>query len=267
MTAMNNKRVAVIGAGNIGKMLLERMRVTGIPGNLLFVCDSDPVRAKSIAAQVGASFFNLADPSTCTADIWLLCPGPKAVLPVLQQLSPQLKPGQIVVSFAAAVSLTKLDVMVPNGVSLARVMPNMPSLVGQGMNPVCFSGKATSEARKIVLELLDALGKTIEIRDDQMNWCVGLSGAAMRSVLPIIEGMFLAGTEAGLSEANTRLIASQVILGTAELVKNTSLSLAEIKKLTPMETLDEGLVARLFYEAARGAKEKIDRLEEKIAAE
>jgi pyrroline-5-carboxylate reductase len=267
MEALINKRVAVIGAGNIGKMLLERMRKMGVPADLMLVCDSDPERAKSAAAPVGASVFDLTDPTGCEADVWLLCPGPKALLPVLQRLASRLRSGQVVVSFAAAVPMAKLEALIAEGVSLVRVMPNMPSLVGRGMNPVCFSEKAAPEARALVLELLDSLGKTIEVRDDQMNWCVGLTGAAMRSVLPAIEGMIRAGIEAGLSEADARLIAAQVVIGTAGLVKHTSLSLTEIKNLTPMETLDEVLIERLVYEAAAGAKKKIDSLQEKIVQE
>jgi pyrroline-5-carboxylate reductase len=119
----------------------------------------------------------------------------------------------------------------------------------------------------MVLKLLDSLGKTIESRDDQMNWYVGLSGAAMRSVLPVIEGMIRAGIDAGLNEADARFIAAQVVMGTAGLVKHTSLSLAEIKNLTPMETLDEALIERLVADAAAGAKKKIDSLQEKIVQE
>lgn len=264
MKALLNKRIAVIGAGNVGRMLLERMRLLGVFANKMVVCDSDPERARAAAEPVGAGVIDLHQPDGCEADLWLLCTGPKAILPLIQTLAPRLKAGDVVVSFAAAVPMDSLEACLPKQVSAARVMPNMPSLVGQGMNPVCFSESATKEARAMVLELLEGLGRTLEVRDDQMNWCVGLSGAAMRSVLPAIEGMIRAGLEAGLSEADARLIAAQVVLGTAELVMDSALSQEEIKNLTPMVTIDETLIERLYYEAAVGAKKKIDQLQEKI---
>ncbi len=267
MKALLNKRVAVIGVGNIGRMLLERLRLMGVYANKIVVCDSDPERARAAAEPVGVSVIDLDQTDACEADLWLLCPGPKAILTVMKKIAPRLKSGDVVVSFAAAVPISSLEACLPNQVSVVRVMPNMPSLLGLGMNPVCFGENASEDARAMVLELLDHLGQTIEVRDDQMNWCVGLSGAAMRSFLPAIEGMIRAGLEAGLTEENARLIAAQVVMGTAGLVKHTSLSLAEIKALTPMETLDEALVERLYYDAAVGAKNKIDRLQEKIAAE
>ncbi len=90
----------------------------------------------------------------------------------------------------------------------------------------------------------------------------------MRSLLPVIEGMIRAGIDAGLSGKKARKIAAQVMLGTAELVtKMEDMSLADIKALTPMETVDEGEVARIFEETAAGAKDKIDRLQASILNE
>jgi pyrroline-5-carboxylate reductase len=144
-------------------------------------------------------------------------------------------------------------------------MPNAPSLLGCGLNPVAFGQQADGAARKTILELLACLGETIEVRDDQMNWCVGLSGAAMRSLLPALEGMIQAGLEAGLSEADARQVAGMVMQGTAALALKTDLSIEQIKTLTPMQTVDEAAVAQLYYDAARQAKSKIDTLQQKLS--
>lgn len=267
MKALRDKRIAVIGVGNVGRMLLERMRIMGVYANQMVVCDSDPERARAAAEPVGACVIDLSQPDHCEADLWLLCTDPKAILPVIELLVPRLKAGDVVVSFAAAVPLISLESRLPNYVSVIRLMPNMPSLVGRGMNPVCFSINTSPQAKAMVLELLDHLGHTVEVQDEQMNWCVGLSGAAMRSVLPAIEGLIRAGIDAGFSEEDSRLIAAQVVMGTAGLVKHTDMPLIELKALTPMETVDESQVEQIYYQAAVGAKKKIDRLQEKIISE
>jgi pyrroline-5-carboxylate reductase len=207
---------------------------------------------------------DLENPGIYSADMLLLAPSPKAVLQILTQIGGRLKPGQVLVSFAAAISLARLETQVPQGVSVARVMPNAPSLIGQGMNPIVYSESASSQARELVVALLSVLGKTLEVRDEQMNWCVGLSGAAMRSLLPALEGMTQAGIMAGLNQVDARKVAAQVMLGTAAVVSQTALTFEEIKALTPMETLDEILLAQLFMDAARNAKEKIDELQRRL---
>ena len=253
---LNEKHLTVIGAGNIGRILLERLRAAGIPADHLVICDSDPERAGAMVEKHAVLTVSLNDEAACAADVLLIATSPKAVSEVLGALSARLHPGQVVISFAAAVPLSRIEALLPPGVAVVRVMPNAPSLVGQGMNPVAYGSAASPEARKLVEAILTTLGETVVVQDDQMNWCVGLTGAAMRSLLPSLEGMTRAGVEAGFTEPESRRMAAQVMLGTAALALKADLTFEQIKALTPMETLDEAALAQLFYDAARAAQEK-----------
>jgi hypothetical protein len=59
-------------------------------------------------------------------------------------------------------------------------------------------------------------------------------------------------------------MAAQVMLGTAALVLESKLTFEEIKCLTPMQTVDESALSQTFVEAAHAAKDKIDRLQQKL---
>lgn len=263
MNALRDKHLAVIGAGNIGRILLERLGAAGVPAGQLAVCDSDPERGKVAAAQFGVRAASLSDEAVCSADALLIATPPKAAPEVLRALAGRLRPGQVIVSFAA-VPLERLERLAPRGVPVVRVMPNAPSLVGQGMNPAAYGASVTPEARALVEAVLAALGQTIAVRDDQMNGCVGLSGAAMRSLLPVLEGMTQAGTEAGLTADEARRVAAQVMLGTAALALQTELTFEQLKALTPMQTVDEAALAQLFRDAARATKAKMDQVQSKL---
>ena len=264
---LNEKHLAVIGAGNIGRILLARLRASGVPADALVVCDSDPARAAAEAEEHGVRAVSLVDEAACAADVILIAVPPKTVRDALAALSARLHPGQVVVSFAAAVPLSRIEGLLPPGVPVARVMPNAPSLVGQGINPVTYGSSVPSEARTLVEAILAALGETLVVNDDQMNWCVGLTGAAMRSILPALEGMTRAGVEAGFSEVESRHMAAHVMQGTAALVLKTDLTFEQIKALTPMETVDEAALAQLFLDAARAAQEKIALAQRKLWSE
>jgi pyrroline-5-carboxylate reductase len=264
MSPLNDNHFTVVGAGNIGRILLERLAAAGVPVDHLAVCDSDPARGQAAADRQGVRSIPLADDTACTADAILIASPPPTVADVLRAIAGRLHPGQVVISFAAAVPLSPLEALVPPGVSVARIMPTAPSLVGQGMNPVAYGASATPEARALVEAILAILGETVEVQDGQMAWCVGLAGAAMRSVLPVLEGMTQAGVEAGLSPEAARRVAAQAMLGTAALALQTDLSFDQIKSLTPMQTVDEAAVAELFRAAARQARDKIDQLQHKL---
>jgi pyrroline-5-carboxylate reductase len=263
---LGKKQIAVIGAGNIGRILLERLSLNGMPAAKMLVCDSDEDRAGKASIRLGPRACSLTDEALYASDIFLLTVPPKATLDVLKTLAPNLRQGQIVVSFAAAVPLSRLETVVPSGVVVARVMPNAPSKVGKGMNPVAYASNVTPKARRMIESILQTLGTTLEVKDEQMNWCVGLTGAAMRSLLPALEGMTQAGVEAGFAEAEARRMAAQVMFGTAALVLEGDLLIDEIESLTPMEMVDEVAMQQLFADAARVAKEKMDRLQQKLEA-
>ena len=261
---LNEKRLAVIGAGNIGKILLERLRAVGVPADNLVVCDSDPNRADTLADEYGIRQVILTDKAVCAADAILIAVSPKSVSDVIHTIASRLLIDCLVISFAAAVPLANIEALLRPGTHVARIMPNAPSLIGQGINPVAYGASMTPKARKLVDVILAALGETLVVQDDQMNWCVGLSGAAMRSLMPALEGSIRAGIEAGLNDAEARKLASAVMQGTAALVLQTNLSVELIKALTPMQTVDETALAQIYYDAALQAKSKIDILQKRL---
>ncbi len=260
---MNASVYLIVGLGNIGRILVIRLRAAGVPPESLLVCDTDAQRAESIAAEFGARPVTLSDESARRAEVLLLAAPPKAIPELLRHLAPYLTAEQVVVSFAAALPLEKLQTLIP-GIPLVRVMPNAPSLVGQGMNPVAWGLAVTPLARERVEFVLKALGQSLETPDERMNWCVGLTGAAMRSLLPALEGMTRAGLEAGFTEPEARRLAAQVMLGTAALALQTDLPLEALKSLTPMQTLDEAALAQTFLEAARAARDKTEANQKKL---
>ncbi len=264
MNTLWSKRIVIIGAGNIGRILLERLTLAGMPVDRLLIYDREVSRAQQTSLDFGVHVCELDNEMLCSADIFLLAPPPKAIIETLATLAPYLHDGQLVVSFAAGVSLHRLEAIVPQGVSVVRVMPNAPSLVGQGMNPVAYGTTILPDAQIWLHCILRTLGQHVVVNDIQMNWCVGLTGAAMRSLLPALEGMTQAGVEAGFAEKEARHMATRVMLGTAAMLITRGLTFDEIKSLTPMETLDEAGLRNTFFEAARTAREKIDRLQEKL---
>lgn len=264
MTILRSKRLAIIGVGNIGRILLERLILAGMPAAHLVICDSDETRAQKASRRFGPCIRALTDDAFYEVDAFLLASPPKSIISILRSLSPHLREGQVVVSFAAGISLQRLEAILPSGVSAVRVMPNTPSLVGLGMNPVAYSESTSPRAQTFVQSILRTLGQCIVADDSQMNWCVGLTGAAMRSLLPALEGMIQAGVEAGFTEKEARHMASRVMLGTAAMVATRDLSFDELKSLTPMETLDESAMREIFLEAARAAKVKMDCLQQKL---
>lgn len=107
MSILHEKRFAVIGVGNIGRILLDRLRHAGVSEARLVVCDSDTERASTASARYGVRAAALEDEVVCQADVWLIATSPGSVVDVVKALAETMHPGQVVISFAAAVPLSR----------------------------------------------------------------------------------------------------------------------------------------------------------------
>lgn len=260
---MEKETFLIFGLGNIGRILITRLKVAGVSSERLLVYDTDQKRIEAAVADFGVHSVRPGDDALYGADFMLFATPPKVIPDLLRQLAPRLTPKQVVVSFAAALSLQKLQSLIP-GIPLARILPNAPSLIGRGMNPVAWGEAVTPKTKEGLRFILKALGQSLETPDERMNWCVGLTSAAMRSLLPVLEGMIQGGLEAGFTEAEARRLSAQAMLGTAALLVETDLSFDSLRALTPMQTLDEAALANIFLDAVRSSYEKTEANQKKL---
>lgn len=64
----------------------------------------------------------------------------------------------------------------PEYARVLRVMPNTPSLVGQGASGLCLGRNATQEDADLVKRLMSATGLAVQIEESQMDALTGVSG-------------------------------------------------------------------------------------------
>jgi pyrroline-5-carboxylate reductase len=258
MKNVNELNYFIIGMGNIGKIMVQRLLEVGVTKNQIMVNDVDSTRVANVSGEFGVKALSLDGTEVSAADVIIVAASPKAVPEVLMTLDKNLHAGQVVISMAAAVPISHMRKMVSKPVSIVRILPNPPSLLGKGMNPVSFEPSENPDVKEMVNQLLVVMGDTIEVNDDLMAWSVGLTGAALRTILPVMDGMIRAGIEAGLSADESRRVAARIFNGVSALALETDMSMDQIHNLTPMQTLDEAAVSDLFLETARSTRQKVE---------
>ncbi|MGC8787321.1 MAG: pyrroline-5-carboxylate reductase family protein, partial [Anaerolineae bacterium] len=103
MTDWQDKRIAIVGVGLMGGLLLDRLLASGTCSReQVIACEPRSERQKEIRERHGVAI--AADNRRAAdADIVILAVPPGEVLPVLRELAPLLRPGRLVLSVAAAV--------------------------------------------------------------------------------------------------------------------------------------------------------------------
>lgn len=155
---MKNGTVGFVGGGRITAIFLEALGGGGLALDDVTVSDTSPevlAKRKGQFPAITTTSDNEAAASCNRVFLALHPPAAKAALP---ELAGALHPDAVVVSLAPVLTFEKLGALLGGCDRLARVIPNAPSIVGAGYNPVAFSDGLPAGERAEVEALLDALG-------------------------------------------------------------------------------------------------------------
>lgn len=214
-------KIAFIGTGAMGSALIRGLISAKLakPDNILGA-DADRNKNKALADSLGIAACD-NQLAVRQADIVFLAVKPSLVGRVLEETGAEFRSGQILISIAAGVTLKQLRSKLQAPVSLARVMPNTPALVGAGISAVAFEDKVAKAAREKVLRLLGAAGEVVEVEEKLLNAVTGLSGSGPAYVFVFIEALADGGVAAGLPRLLAQKLAIETVLGSAALLKVT----------------------------------------------
>ena len=155
---MHSKSVGFVGGGRITAIFLEALGGRGLALDRVTVSDTNPevlARLKGRFPAVAATADNAEAASRERVFLALHPPALKAALP---EIASRLRPDAAVVSLAPVLTLARLSNLLDGFSRLARVLPNAPSLVRAGFNPVAFAPGLPADARAEIETLLDGLG-------------------------------------------------------------------------------------------------------------
>ena len=215
---LRSKRIAIVGTGNMGRAILSGLRRAGFPMDQVTASRRKADHLGPIQKEFGVAITTEPAKAEAGADIVVLAVKPQALAKVATSLRPSVgKEGRVYVSVAAGISIAHLEELIPR-VPLARAMPNLACGVGEGMTCVAFGGGAAEEERALVIDLFNALGRTVEVDEDLMDAVTGLSGTGPMYVFIVIESLSDAGVKVGLSRHDANVLASKTVLGAAKMV-------------------------------------------------
>lgn len=162
--------------------------------------------------------------------ILLLAIKPQVFSLVSQELSKISNNGDspLILSILAGLPINKLESAFP-ALSIIRVMPNTPALVGSGITAIAPNTQVTSDQLNSAKVIFSAIGETIEVPETLMDAVTGLSGSGPAFVALMIEALTDGGVRVGLPRYIAQKLAIQTVLGTAELIKTKELHPAQLK--------------------------------------
>lgn len=216
------KRLAVIGAGKIGGLLVRAFLKHGlVAAEGLRVTVRHPERAAALARDLGVPVSTDNVAAACDADVVLLCVKPQNVTDVLAGIRAQLGPARLVISVAAAVPTQYIEQQLGAEVPVVRAMPNTPCAVGAGMTGLCAGRFATAAHLETARALFQAVGRTAVVDERLMDAVTGLSASGPAFLYVVLESLIDGGLKVGLPRDVATQLAAQTMLGAARMALET----------------------------------------------
>lgn len=233
-------KIGFIGTGKIGSSIILGLLQADIAGKDIYVFDGGHKSAQKIAAEKGLHLVNdYAEFNDCTAVI--VAVGGPVINSILQKLG-QTYHG-IMMSTGGG-DLVKVNQEAASDTSFAKIVPNTPVQIGEGITAVSFIPDEKEGVIKTTKEILGKLGDVYVVPENLLGIYGTVAGCAPAYVDLMIEALSDAAVQNGVKRAESYPIIEKMILGTAKLALTTKKLPEELKDevTTPGGTTIKGVV-------------------------
>jgi len=256
--------IGIIGGGAMGSALLKGMLNVGLfKADEIYLVELDQLKQAALTESLGIKSTTELSELAKLCQIIILAVKPQVMPRLLIELKAVLNGQHLVISIAAGITLSYLEENLPE-VRIVRVMPNTPARIGQGVSAYCLGNAANIDDVVIVNKMFNAIGKSIEVMETQMNAVIAVSGSAPAYVYSFIEALTDAGVLLGLSRETASFLVTQTILGSAALVAQSGEHPAVLRNEV---TSPAGTTAAALFELEQGAFKATIIKAAKVAAE
>jgi pyrroline-5-carboxylate reductase len=219
---LSGKRVAVLGAGKMGGILVKALLDKKLfSPSLTAATVQHEERASALSQKLGIPVATDNAAAARGADIVIVGVKPQAVQAVIDDIRTQLTPEQLVISVAASVPTSAIENALGAAIPVVRAMPNTPCAIGHGMTALCKGKHAGPQHLEIASELFNVVGRTVIVDEKHMDAVTGLSASGPAYIYIILESLAEAGVKVGLPRDIATLLAAQTALGAAGVVLET----------------------------------------------
>jgi pyrroline-5-carboxylate reductase len=183
------------------------------------------------------------------AELVFLTVKPQALSGIMKQLHGRLEPRQVVISIVAGAGVGALGRGLGHA-AIARVMPNTPAQIGQGMMVWTATPDVTEAQRGKVRTVLGALGEELFVEEEKyVDMATALSGTGPTYVFLMMEALIDAGVHMGFPRRIAEQIVLQTVSGSVAFARDSKKHMAELRN---MVTSPGGTSAAAIYQMEKG---------------
>lgn len=251
-TSTRPPRLGFIGGGKLaGSVMRGLVRAKFCPPTEIMVSEPNEAARRTLETELGISGVAENTEIAKHSDIILIGVKPAVVVPALGDIASLLE-GKLVISLAAGTRIASMEKVAK--ARFMRAMTNTPSAVCRAATALAKGGRSTDEDMALARQIFGSIGAVVEVEEEQIDAVTGLAGSGPAFVYTVIEALAHGGEKTGLPSEVALTLATQTVLGAAQLAAESKLSPEELRKMvvTPGGTTAAGLAAMEEHRTTHG---------------
>ncbi len=248
---LENKNIAIIGYGNMGRAI-ERglLNKKIVKRSQLHISNSSDENATAVMKS----------------QIIILCVKPQDMISAITDIADITDitiMDKLYISVAAGISLNSLQRKLGLEAKIVRVMPNLCAQVGESMSCWVKSKRVTTDEKIIIKLLLQSFGQELEMQqEDDLNKVTAISGSGPAYIFYFIEVFFESARRLGLDDKTSRLLVMQTFKGSLLTLFQAGTNVEELRKQVTskggttevaINSFEKRKFKKIFYEAVQSA--------------
>ena len=213
-----NKKIAILGAGNLGTAIASGLVNSGTYEASDITLTRRRVSLLDSYKEHGFHVTKNNDEAVRRSDIVILAVEPSQIDVLLNQIKDHLDPeNHLIISVVTAVDIAHIKTVLGYDIKMARAMPNTAISIGESMTCICTDSD-DSQVLDAATEIFNTVGKSVTILEEQMTAATALCACGIAFFLRSIRAASQGGTEIGFHAHEALKMAAQTAKGAASLL-------------------------------------------------
>jgi pyrroline-5-carboxylate reductase len=216
---MIDKKIGIIGCGNMGEAILTRLSTVVEKSAALMVSEQDAKRRDYIQSKYKmiVEIDNNVVVKYC--DVIILAVKPKDFDSVLkQEVCCGLSDKKLLISIAAGITTKYIEKAVGSDIPVIRAMPNMAAVIGEAVTSLSRGTSVSDKNMELAKEIFSLIGDVVELDEKLVDSVTAISGSGPAYFFYIIEALVESARSLGITEPTASKLVLKTALGSAKLL-------------------------------------------------
>jgi pyrroline-5-carboxylate reductase len=247
---MLNKSVGFIGGGRVVKIILGSLKKADqMPLNIL-VSDSNSEALKKLKDLFPEIQTTQNNREPAKMDLVFFSLHPPVISDVLKEIKDSIKKESVFISLAPKVSISKLSDGLAGFKRIVRMIPNAPTIINEGYNPVYFSNSIPGIEKEELSEIFKIFGNCPEVNEENLEAYAILAAMGPTYLWFQLYELQEIGKSFGLTEKEIEDTILNMVTGAVKTMYTSNLSPSEVMDLVPVKPIgDEETNIKNIYQS------------------